>query len=355
MELSIAPRELTGSVALSDVAAGYLAAMPLTGVDRERLLAQVTARADARGMAAEDPGAALHLLHEVLAERELMDPDPACASARRRLELAFGAPSIAEVVGVDLKGRERLVSTPPLSRTPMAPHRWSFWAHFRRDKGGQPEPSTTNLVHQAEKQPWQRAASIRRVALGGIVIAQTWLATTFLASILPYQGRHRSSSRCSRCSRCCSAGSPPASGRRSRASSCCARRRSLRHLATLSEAAATAPLPDDVRTAIVMPICNEDVRRVFAGLRATYESLARTGGRRAFRLLRAERLVAIPTRAWRETPGLARALPRRRRLRPRSSIAGASTASSARAATSPTSAAAGAATTATWSCSTPTA
>ncbi len=277
MELSIAPRELTGSVALSDVAAGYLAAMPLTGVDRERLLAQVTARADARGMAAKDPGAALHLLHEVLAERELMDPDPACASARRRLELAFGAPSIAEVVGVDLKGRERLVSTPPLSRTPMAPHRWSFWAHFRRNKGGQPEPSTTNLVHQAEKQPWQRAASIRRVALGGIVIAQTWLATTFLASILPYQGR------------------PPlelallalfavlfawisagfwtaiagfvllwAGGDRFAISR------------TLSEAAATAPLPDDVRIAVVMPIANEDVRRVFAGVRAMYDSLART-------------------------------------------------------------------------------
>jgi len=30
------------------------------------------------------------------------------------------------------------------------------------------------------------------------------------------------------------------------------------------------------RTAIVMPICNEDVVRVFAGLRATYESLANT-------------------------------------------------------------------------------
>jgi membrane glycosyltransferase len=36
------------------------------------------------------------------------------------------------------------------------------------------------------------------------------------------------------------------------------------------------------RTAIVMPICNEDVRRVFAGLRATYESLARTGEIGAF-------------------------------------------------------------------------
>ena len=33
----------------------------------------------------------------------------------------------------------------------------------------------------------------------------------------------------------------------------------------------------DARTAIIMPICNEDVARVFAGLRATYESLARTG------------------------------------------------------------------------------
>jgi len=32
-----------------------------------------------------------------------------------------------------------------------------------------------------------------------------------------------------------------------------------------------------VRTAIVMPICNEDVARVFAGLRATYASLERTG------------------------------------------------------------------------------
>jgi membrane glycosyltransferase len=32
----------------------------------------------------------------------------------------------------------------------------------------------------------------------------------------------------------------------------------------------------DARTAIIMPICNEDVPTVFAGLRATYESLART-------------------------------------------------------------------------------
>ena len=39
-----------------------------------------------------------------------------------------------------------------------------------------------------------------------------------------------------------------------------------------------APLAIDpaARTAVIMPICNEDVPTVFAGLRATYESLART-------------------------------------------------------------------------------
>ncbi|MEZ5645780.1 MAG: glucans biosynthesis glucosyltransferase MdoH [Burkholderiaceae bacterium] len=37
------------------------------------------------------------------------------------------------------------------------------------------------------------------------------------------------------------------------------------------------PMSADARTAIIMPICNEDVSTVFAGLRATCESLAGTG------------------------------------------------------------------------------
>ncbi|MBL0422796.1 glucans biosynthesis glucosyltransferase MdoH [Ramlibacter sp. AW1] len=41
-------------------------------------------------------------------------------------------------------------------------------------------------------------------------------------------------------------------------------------------------LGDDARTAIVMPICNEDVATVFAGLRATCESVAATGHARQF-------------------------------------------------------------------------
>jgi membrane glycosyltransferase len=42
------------------------------------------------------------------------------------------------------------------------------------------------------------------------------------------------------------------------------------------------PLPEDGRTAIIMPICNEDVDTVFAGLRATCESLMATGQARHF-------------------------------------------------------------------------
>lgn len=37
------------------------------------------------------------------------------------------------------------------------------------------------------------------------------------------------------------------------------------------------PINSAHRTALIMPICNEDVERVFAGLRATYESVAATG------------------------------------------------------------------------------
>jgi membrane glycosyltransferase len=54
-----------------------------------------------------------------------------------------------------------------------------------------------------------------------------------------------------------------------------------RHL--ISRAAVQpGPLPAAARTAVVMPICNEDVKRVFAGLRATIESVARADALRSF-------------------------------------------------------------------------
>lgn len=43
-----------------------------------------------------------------------------------------------------------------------------------------------------------------------------------------------------------------------------------------------APIDASARTAIIMPICNEDISTVFAGLRATCESLAATGALKLF-------------------------------------------------------------------------
>lgn len=47
---------------------------------------------------------------------------------------------------------------------------------------------------------------------------------------------------------------------------------------------AQSEIPADARTALIMPICNEHVPTVFGGLRATYESLARTGSIERFDL-----------------------------------------------------------------------
>jgi membrane glycosyltransferase len=53
-------------------------------------------------------------------------------------------------------------------------------------------------------------------------------------------------------------------------------------------------IPAEIRTAIVVPICNEDVRRVFAGLRATWESLGRTGSISSCSPIRTTRMSASP-------------------------------------------------------------
>lgn len=53
-----------------------------------------------------------------------------------------------------------------------------------------------------------------------------------------------------------------------------------RHALSLDDA--RAPIDAGARTAVIMPICNEDIATVFAGLRATCESAAATGALRLF-------------------------------------------------------------------------
>jgi membrane glycosyltransferase len=126
---------------------------------------------------------------------------------------------------------------------------------------------------------WHWVGTFRRIALGVIVLAQTYVATDFMTAVLPYHGTKLLEIAilvlfailfC-----WVSAGFWTAI----MGFFLLVRSRSYAISAT---AARNAPIDEQARTAIIMPICNEDVARVFAGLRATYESLSRTGELRHF-------------------------------------------------------------------------
>ncbi len=127
---------------------------------------------------------------------------------------------------------------------------------------------------------WQTTGVVRRVVLLTLTIAQTWIATDFLATVLPYSGRHVLEIAILTLFAILfgwiSAGFWTAMagvalvmlGRDRYAIT-----RSARHV---------SPLPEDARTAIVVPVRNEDTDRVFAGLHATYRSLERAGALQSF-------------------------------------------------------------------------
>lgn len=122
---------------------------------------------------------------------------------------------------------------------------------------------------------WEKAARRRRALVSVLILGSTLVAATYMANILPHRGRTGLEiamvgvfgalfawisigfweavfglfTLVRRCDRFAAA----LPGREGFA------------------------LKKDVRTALLLPIANEDAARVFAGLRATYESIARTG------------------------------------------------------------------------------
>ena len=127
---------------------------------------------------------------------------------------------------------------------------------------------------------WRWVGAFRRLILVGLVLAQTAVATYFMTAVLPYHGGKPleivSLAPFAVLTGWVSVGFWTAmmgfllllfGARRS---------------AICRAVADDASVPEDARTAIIMPICNEDVRRVFAGLRATYDSLSRSGQGQTF-------------------------------------------------------------------------
>jgi membrane glycosyltransferase len=202
------------------------------------------------------------------------------ASPVDRLAMALGGRTGGyESQIVVASGRERLATAPPLRRASMAPLSWRQVPPARRGSddavSGATGVGTAGVADQKAPRDWYSAGTLRRVLLLGLVLSQTYLATSFMVEVLPYHGRQ------------------PlelamlilfailfgwVSGGFWTAMAGFALIVIGRDRYTISRTAARdATLDPAVRTAIVMPICNENVARVFAGLRATYESLARTG------------------------------------------------------------------------------
>jgi membrane glycosyltransferase len=263
----------------------YLEAMPLSLELRQKLLSYLTNRD------AGDPPAAMAELHRVLAGDHVEQPIPACASVAQRLALAYGSAVMDSTQEERADANRILAPAPPIQRSSMAPGPWPprplqgllgairnrlQLGHASSRHAGKPV-----LPDSPDPQGhWHRAGSLRRSILLFLVLLQTALATQYMSAVLPYQGTQPLEiALLVLFALLCgwvSAGFWTAimgflllqfGGDR---------------YAISASAANHEPIPEQARIAVVMPICNEHVARVFAGLRATYESLARSGNLQHF-------------------------------------------------------------------------
>jgi len=279
------------------VADHYLEALPLAADARAALLLDAGIAA---GIAAgDDDAATLAKLHRALAKLDpaqthsLEADNPAYASVGSRLDAAYGATRVdaastepaaepAPPLEHDSEGRIHLDTGPTPARRSMVPWPWVLGPIWRARKaierwnsGGKAPVPYEKPDSPDPKGIWRFVGARRRLTLLALMIAQTIGATWAMSTVLPYHGADWLEAIiivlfavlfC-----WVSAGFWTAitgflllafHGDR---------------FVISRRASPDAVIPDDARTAIVMPICNEDVQRVFAGLRATYESLQRTG------------------------------------------------------------------------------
>ncbi|WP_095092546.1 glucans biosynthesis glucosyltransferase MdoH [Pseudomonas sp. Irchel 3A5] len=287
-------------------------------------------------------------LHERLSAQPVTDPaEAAQASVGRRLTLTTAeALEEAEMLTLDANGRVCLKATPPIRRTKVVPEPWrtNILVRMWRRLTGRSNPVEPKVERDLPKARWRTVGSIRRYILLILMLGQTIVAGWYMKGILPYQGwslvsldeiTHQTFVQtmwqvlpyalqtsilllfgilfC-----WVSAGFWTAlmgflellTGRDKYRIS--------------GASAGNEPIEKGARTALVMPICNEDVPRVFAGLRATFESVAATGDLDRFDFFvlsdsNETDICVAEQQAWldvcRETKGFGKIFYRRRRRR----------------------------------------
>ncbi|KJK21966.1 glucosyltransferase MdoH [Burkholderiaceae bacterium 16] len=280
MELHLTPR--LKQRAAPAACERYLDRVPVSPDLRRELLNNVACGDDA------DPESAIHSLQQKLAAKDAGQSPAGAAygSVGRRLNLAYGAPQAAgePLVQRRADGTVHIDTGPAPERASMVPRAWpphivtGFLRNLgRRVLGRPPVPETWDTLHDGPdaEGKWHPAGAHRRWVLLGLVAGQTALATYFMTKVLPYHGTDPLEiavlALFAILFSWVSAGFWTAM-----MGFLVLAKGGDRHLISRS-AAVDGPIAEEARTAVIMPICNEDVNRVFAGLRATYESMERTG------------------------------------------------------------------------------
>jgi len=243
-------------------------------LDRLALPSQTRAAIDAQ--LAQTPGLspadAMRRLHVLLAGNG-DDANPARGSVVARTRHAVGD-------NVELKTEADYIETqlnlaPPVHRGSMVPVPWGplnplvRWAKalFRMNK-----LAPINVDAPPSRNP--AGGGVRRLVLLFLMLGQTALATYYMARVLPYQGTKPL--EIALLSLFALLFCWVSAGFWTAMTGFLVLARGKDPYLISKMAKDDVPIAPDARTAIVMPICNENVARVFAGLRATVESLDRT-------------------------------------------------------------------------------
>ncbi|MDQ0022468.1 membrane glycosyltransferase [Variovorax paradoxus] len=177
------------------------------------------------------------------------------------------------------------VTAPPVNRGSMAPRPWrGFWNSLgtavlvKLGAGGKPETETAEAGAQV-KQPWQRAAAQRRFAFMALTLLSTVIASALFAGVQPdYDNVWLEYGQIGLYGLL---SGWVVTGFVTALMGFYVSVRGDKHALSVKQVA-HHPMNPEARTAIIMPICNEDVATVFAGLRATCESVASTGHAKQF-------------------------------------------------------------------------
>lgn len=276
MELRHPPRLIYDAGRVSGLARDYIDRLPMSAAERAQVLGEL-------GSVPLSDARATRRIHAWLSGDTHGDAHP-IQSVEARVALALQPEHDTDATSGEMHREGMWRTAPPLARTSMAPRRWPWGQRSSRAKSDPWRRKRNVAVDQERRRASSPSelnrrsrwvGSARRVGLTVLVLLQTALGTQFMSSVLPYNGTQPleiailvffAALMCwvSIGFWMAVAGFVLLLFGKDRYS-------------ISATSAGEAPIDAAARTAVVMPICNEDVPRVFAGLRATFESVQRAG------------------------------------------------------------------------------